>query len=300
MTYKRLEGAGTALITPFTSNNKVDYEGLNNLIDQQIEGKMAFTLLLGTTGETPTLSKKEKYHIMTSGIQHVAGRIPVMVGTGTNCTRTTIEETQKAQEAGVDYVLIVTPYYNKPEQDGIYQHFKTVHDNTDTPIVLYNIAGRTGRNIETATLERLANLDRIVGVKEASGDRDQIRDVCRMAKKYSGFSVLSGDDALTPFVLNSGGRGLVSVVGNLVPGKVAEMVHYGLCESSDIMCETYTEILPLMDAAFLESNPQPIKYMMNRVGLPAGGLRSPLIEVREETKQKLDEVLRDLGLLLGD
>ena len=267
------------------------------MIDRQIEGKMDFVLLLGTTGETPTLSDGEKYRIMQNGIQYVGERVPVMVGTGTNCTRTTIEQTQRAQDMGADSVLVVTPYYNKPEQEGIYRHFKAVHDNSDLPIVVYNVGPRTGRNIETSTMERLAALPRIVSVKEASGNRDQIQDVCKMAKRYSGFTVLSGDDALTPFVITSGGHGLISVVGNLVPDKVAEMVNYGLSESSEIMCEIYTKLLPIMKAAFLEVNPQPINYMMDRVGLPAGGLRLPLMEVRDETKKSLDQVLRDSRLL---
>ena len=307
MGYTRLEGAGTALITPFIEDKgglkrEVNYDGVQRLVQHQIVGNMDFLVLLGTTGETPTLTGYEKRKIMEVGIEAARSakrEFPVVIGTGTNSTVSTITATQEAEEAGADYALVVTPYYNKPEQRGIYAHFKAVHDNSSLPIIVYNIAGRTGRNIETETLERLAELPRIISVKEASGDRKQQDDVIeRISSQYSDFSVLSGDDGLTASLIQRGGHGVISVVGNLLPGEVSDLVHSGLQGNNNRMWEIHEYLDPIFNAAFFETNPQPIKYMMDRLGLPAGGLRLPLTEVSEDTMRRINKVLLDKEFVL--
>jgi 4-hydroxy-tetrahydrodipicolinate synthase len=281
-----LQGVGTALVTPFTKEDLVDYEGLRRNTQYQLKEGVNFLLYLGTTGETPTLNRDE---------QECKGKVPVMVGTGTNSTYTTITNTQRGQELGGDVALVVTPYYNKPTQEGIFEHYKQLMRNIDIPVVVYNIKGRCGVNIETNTLENIAQIDGIVGVKEASGDINQVGDVIyRIKNNDSGFQVLSGDDALTFPVMALGGDGVISVVSNLVPRRVVEMVthcHEGQFKSAR---EKHHTLLPLMNKAFIESNPQPIKYMMELVGMPAGHCRGPLTELRSDSETELERLVSKL------
>ena len=303
----KLQGTYTALVTPF-KNGVVDYEGFRKNIHFQLKEGINGLLVLGTTGETPTLTPQEKEELICITLKEVNGRVPVMVGAGSNSTEHTIAESKKAKEFGADMVLIVTPYYNKPTQEGIFRHFKAVTDNVDIPIVVYNIQGRTGMNIETATLKRIAELPTIIGVKEASGNVDQMGAVYQSIvaqqqitpqqnKHLQNFTLMSGDDALTLPCMSLGGQGVISVVSNLVPRPVVALVNAALEGDFAKAREIHYELLPLFKGAFIETNPIPIKAAMNMVGLAAGDYRLPMCEMQPENKEKLRKVLVEMKLL---
>lgn len=286
-----LRGVSTALITPFLSNQEVDYEGLRRNVRLQIDNGIRGLLPLGTTGETPTLNEAEKEKVVTAVVEEARkseNRIPVMVGVGTNSTKKTIENALHASEWGADALLVVTPYYNKPTQAGIYAHFAAVNAAVNLPIVVYNIKGRTGTNIETPTLKKIAELENIIGVKEASGDINQMMDVIDTIPELA---VYSGDDVMTFPLVCLGGQGVISVVSNLMPGKVVEMTGAALEGDLERARKLHFELLPFFRAAFYETNPGPIKYAMNQSGLAAGPLRLPLVEMIPENKARMDAVL---------
>lgn len=286
-----LRGVSTALITPFLSNQEVDYEGLRRNVRLQIDNGIRGLLPLGTTGETPTLNEVEKEKVVTTVVEEARkseNRIPVMVGVGTNSTKKTIENALHASEWGADALLVVTPYYNKPTQAGIYAHFAAINAAVNLPIVVYNIKGRTGTNIETPTLKKIADLENVIGVKEASGDINQMMDVIDTIPELA---VYSGDDVMTFPLVCLGGQGVISVVSNLLPGKVVEMTIAALEGELERARKLHFELLPLFRAAFYETNPGPIKYAMNQSGLAAGPLRLPLVEMNPENKTRMDAVL---------
>lgn len=291
-----LRGTYTAMITPF-KNGEVDYNGLKENIEFQIRNGVDGILLLGTTAETPALSSYEKEKIMEIGIGTVNGRVPVMVGAGSYSTRATVEATQKAKEKGADIALIVTPYYNKPTQEGIYQHFKAVVEETNIPIVVYNIPGRTGRNIEVETMEKLSELPNIIGVKEASGNIDQIMRTYASISSKKNFVIMSGDDNLTFPIMALGGAGVISVASNLIPDRVSRMVNAMLENRIEEARKIHYELLPFFKGIFMETNPSPIKEAMNMCGLPAGDVRLPLVKMRSENREKLREILVRLNIL---
>lgn len=302
---KALKGTYTALITPFTATREVDYAGLEQLVKLQVETGISGLVILGTTAETPTLDEQEKERIVKCVVETVKElngtegytRVPVIVGSGSNATAKAIRETERAKELGADAALVVAPYYNKPSQKGMYLHF-TELNQVGLPLIVYNIPGRTGVNIEPSTLERIAELDAVIGVKEASGNLSQIGKVIyRVKMKKPEWSVLSGDDALTLPVMALGGDGVISVVSNLIPKKVNEMVAYALEQDFPAARALHYELLPLFEAAFIETNPQPIKYMMKLAGLPAGLLRLPMRELEGENKSRVEKVMRERGLL---
>lgn len=293
----KIRGTFTALITPF-KNNKVDYDGFKENIRFQIESGINGILPLGTTGETPTLEEDEQRKIIQIAVKETDKKIPVMVGTGSNSTKHTIENTKQAKQEGADIALIVTPYYNKPTQEGIYLHFKKITESVDIPIIVYNIRGRTGTNIETPTLRRIATLPHIIGVKEASGDIMQMGDVINQIKKeFPQFSVMSGDDKITLPLLALGGDGVISVISNLIPAQMSQMVEAGLAGDFNKARKIHYELLPLMTGAFVETNPIPIKAAMQMCGKPAGDVRLPLCELRPENREKVKKILQDMGLL---
>jgi 4-hydroxy-tetrahydrodipicolinate synthase len=288
------QGVSTALITPFLPNQEVDYEGLRRNVRFQIDNGIRGLLPLGTTGETPTLNEAEKEKVVAVVVEEAGNsskNIPVIVGVGTNSTKKTIENALRAAEWGADALLVVTPYYNKPTQAGIYAHFAAVSAAVDLPIVAYNIKGRTGVNIETPTLKKIAELKNVIGVKEASGDINQMMDVLA---KIPELAVYSGDDVMTFPLVCLGGQGIISVVSNLLPGKVVEMTAAALEGDVARARGLHFELLPLFRAAFYETNPAPIKYAMNRSGLAAGPLRLPLVEMNPENKARMDSVLDQL------
>jgi len=293
----KIKGTFTALITPF-KNNEVDYEGFEKNVKFQIDNKINGLLPLGTTGETPTLNENEQTKIIQIAVKAAENKIPVIVGTGSNSTEHTIENTKRAKQEGADIALIVTPYYNKPTQEGIYLHFKKVVETVDIPVIVYNIKGRTGTNIETPTLEKIADLPNIIGVKEASGDIMQMGDVInRIKSKHPDFSVMSGDDKITLPLLALGGDGVISVISNLVPAHMGRMVEAGLKGNFEKARKIHYELLPLIKAAFIETNPVPIKAAMEMCGKSAGGVRLPLCQLKPESKEYLEKILKDMGLL---
>ncbi len=292
-----IRGTFTALITPF-KNNKVDYDGFKENIKFQIKNGISGLLPLGTTGETPTLHEDEQRKIIQIAVEEADNKIPVMVGTGSNSTEHTIENTKRAKQEGADIALIVTPYYNKPTQEGIFLHFKKIVESVDIPVIVYNIKGRTGTNIETPTLKKIAALPNIIGVKEASGDIMQMADVINEIKnKFPEFSVMSGDDKITLPLLVLGGDGVISVISNLIPAQMSQMVKTGLSGDFEKTRELHYTLLPFMKAAFVETNPVPIKAAMEMCGKPAGEVRLPLCPLKPESKEYLKKVLIDMGLI---
>lgn len=294
---KQLKGVITALITPF-ANQKIDEEGLAQNIQFQIKNGVSGILPLGTTGEAPTLTADEHERIIKISIREAKGKVPVWVGTGSYSTQQTIEKTNKAKELGADVALIVSPYYNKPTQEGIFRHFEAISQQVDIPIVVYNVAGRTASNVETATLKRIAQLPHIIGVKEASGSICQVGDVMyQIAQANSQFSILSGDDEFTFPMMALGATGVISVVSNLLPGPVVSMVNALLKGDYTLARQIHFELLPLFKGAFLETNPIPIKTAMNMCGLPAGSCRLPLYQMMPENQEKLRCILASMNLL---
>ncbi len=255
-----IKGTYTAMVTPFTREEEVDYEGFRKNIRFQIKNGVDGILPLGTTGESPTLTHEEKQGIIKTSVEEAKGKIKIMVGTGSYSTKQTIENTREAKELGADMALVVTPYYNKPTQEGVYRHFKAVNDTVDIPVIVYNIEGRTGKNVETSTMKRLSKLRNIIGVKEASGNVNQMGDVLDViCSQKKDFYVMSGDDGLTLPLMALGGKGVISVVSNLVPGKVCEMVNAALEMDFEKARKLHFELLPLFKGAFIVTNPVPIK-----------------------------------------
>ncbi len=289
-------GTITALITPF-KNDSLDVEGLQQNIAFQLENGVSGILPLGTTGESPTLLPEERERVIEIAVECAKGKVPVWVGTGSYSTAETVIKTNRAHELGADVALIVTPYYNKPSQEGIFRHFEAVCRATSLPIVVYNIEGRCGRNIETHTLKRLAEFPQIVGVKEASGNLLQMSEVIReISNERPGFSVLSGDDALTLPLMALGGHGAVSVVSNLIPKEMVNLTTALLEGRFEDARELHHHLFPLFRALFLEVNPVPIKEAMSLCGMAAGGPRLPLCEMLSHNKESLKEVLKQLEL----
>ena len=294
-----LRGAYTALVTPFKEDS-VDYEGLRENVRFQLKAGVAGIVPLGTTAETPTLSNEEQEEILKVCVQEAKGKAAIIAGTGSNSTRHTVDNTLRARDLGADAVLIVTPYYNKPTQEGIFRHFEAVARAADIPIVVYNIKGRTGTNIETGTMKRLQEIPQVIGVKEASGDIGQIGDVIGEIQRRNGsFSVLSGDDAMTLPLIALGGRGVISVVSNLVPEAVVKLTATALDGDWARACDLHYELMSLFKAAFIETNPIPIKAAMTICGMAAGSCRLPLCEMAAPNREKLRRTLTDFGLLQG-
>jgi 4-hydroxy-tetrahydrodipicolinate synthase len=297
---QKIQGAFTALATPFSSENTLAEDVLRQMIRLQIASEIDGLVILGTTGESPTLSQREKERIIGIAREETLNKIHLMVGTGSYSTTQTIENTKIAQSLGADSALVVSPYYNKPTQEGLFLHFKAIAESTDIPIMVYNIQGRTGQNIKTDTLNRIAQLPRICGVKEASSDLSQITEVIeKIGRQFSYFSVMSGDDFLTLPAMSLGSNGVISVVSNLVPLLVKTLVN--ACLSGDFVHarEIHYSLMPLFRGAFLETNPIPIKAAMNLLGIPVGNCRLPLCNLAPENKKKLEEILNDVMRITG-
>jgi dihydrodipicolinate synthase len=293
----KLRGAFTALITPMNPDGSVDYEGFRKLVRFQLEGGISGIVPLGTTGETPTLDEDEEEKLIDIAMAEAGGKVPVILGAGSNCTRDAVKYVKRAKQKGADYALVVTPYYNKPNDEGIYRHFAACAE-VGLPIIVYNIAGRTGKNISTPLLARIAGLPNIAGVKEASGDLNQMMDVISTIKaKRPDFIVLSGDDALTLALTAVGGDGVVSVVSNAAPSLVTEMTLAALDGDWTHARELHYRLLPAFKNAFIETNPVPIKAVLNMMGLPAGTLRLPLVPLMKENEPKVRAAFEAAGIL---
>ena len=299
----RLRGAFTAMITPMKEDGSIDYDGYRKLLRFQMEEGIDGLVPLGTTGETPTLDEDEEQRIIDVVMEEVRAfekeksvKVPVVLGAGSNNTRDAVRYTERAKKAGADAALVVTPYYNKPSSEGIFRHFEAV-SRVGIPILVYNIAGRTGKNIDTPTLSRIADLPNIAGVKEASGSISQMTDVIATIKsKHPDFAVLSGDDAMTLPLIACGGDGVVSVVSNAAPAPVTEMVKAALSGDYEAARKIHYRLLPFFKAAFIDGNPTSIKYAMRVKGLPSGSVRLPLVDVHDEAKKIIEEALSACGL----
>jgi 4-hydroxy-tetrahydrodipicolinate synthase len=291
-----LKGVYTAIVTPFCRDESIDEQALRTLIDSNIEGGVTGIVACGTTGESPTLSHGEHRHVVELVVEHVDGRVPVIAGTGSNSTQEAIALTGHAAEAGVDGVLLVNPYYNKPTQEGLYRHFRAIAEDVDVPCIIYNHFGRTRINVETDTLMRLANdCTNIVGVKEASGDMEQIRDV--IAQRPEGFSVLSGDDAITLDLIRAGGDGVIAVTSNLLPERMAALVQAALDGDFEQAEAIHQELTPVFEATAVETNPIPIKYALSLVGMCEEVYRLPMCEPRPASKALVRETMQHMQLL---
>lgn len=287
-----LTGCGTALITPFR-NGEVDYDAFAALVDRQVAAGIDFLVPLGTTGETPCLEDDERIKVLQTAKEH-GGGLPILVGGGTNSLKHTLRSMQMLDPHGVDAFLIVVPYYNKPTQEGQYQYFKAVAESTDKPIVLYNVPGRTGANMTAETTLRLAEIDNIVAVKEASGNRAQIEEILRNAPKD--FAVLSGNDDDTIWMMEQGGAGIISVASNVAPVQMAEFVS-AMKEGRWEMVREMNEMLtPLFTNCFVESNPIPAKAALAAMGLIQNELRLPLVPSQQSTYDLMVGTIKDLGL----
>jgi 4-hydroxy-tetrahydrodipicolinate synthase len=293
MVHNMFKGLGIALITPFDESGNVDDAALKNIIEYQIKNGADFLCVLATTAETPTLSKDEKQKIKDLIVETVKGRIPILMGCGGNNTAAVVEELRTGDFKGVDGVLSVCPFYNKPSQEGLYQHFKAIAAATKLPVVLYNVPGRTGVNLQAETTVRLArDCKNIVAVKEASGNMEQVDEIIK--NKPSSFDVISGDDGLTFPMIAVGAVGVISVIGNALPREFSKMVRLALkgeYEGARKIHHKFTELFKLL---FVDGNPAGVKAMLHQMGMIQNVLRLPLVPTRLTTLEKIDSILKDL------
>lgn len=286
-------GTGTALITPFKKDGSIDEDALRRLVDFQESNGVDVLLPCGSTGESATLAHEEHLRVFEI-VRDQAKKAKVLAGAGSNCTREAVILSKSAEDLGADGILSISPYYVKPTQEGIYQHYSAIADAVDIPMVIYNIPGRTGSNITPDTLMRLAEVDGITGVKEASGNVAQIQEI--IMRRPKGFEVLSGDDALTLALIGLGADGVISVASNCCPGMVSDLVRNARAGNMDTARAIQAKMLPLFTSLFVESNPIPIKYVMGNMGFGNGEPRLPLTPLSENGKRKLDPVLEELGI----
>ena len=293
-------GCGTALVTPFKPDLSLDAAATRRLIQRQIGEGIDFLVPCGTTGESPTLTREEHLHVVQIAVEEArkAGRkVPVLAGAGGYSTAEVIELAKELQLLGVDGLLSVTPYYNKVTQDGLYRHYKAIADAVPLPIVVYNVPGRTGVNVETATLKRLSEIDNICGVKEASGNISQMAAICHNLPDT--FDILSGDDAITIPLCALGGRGVISVVSNEIPGEMTKLTRLAVSGDFAGARALHRQWLPLMEVNFAESNPIPVKAAMAMMGLCEAVYRLPMCPPLPQTQSRIEAVLKQVGLLAG-
>jgi len=290
-------GCGTALVTPFRGDQSLDEETLRRLVRRQIEAGIDFLVPCGTTGESPTLTHAEHLRVVEITVEEGKGRVPVLAGAGGYNTREVVELACELEEMGVDGILSVTPYYNKPTPEGLYQHFKAIAGATELPIIVYSIQGRTGINVEPATLARLAQIENIVGVKEASGNIAQMAAIIGLLPAE--FTVLCGDDPITIALMALGGRGVISVVSNQIPAEMTQLAHACLKADFETARQIQRRFLPLMNVNFIESNPIPVKAAMAMMGLLEPVYRLPLCPPSEPSRGRIEKVLEEAGLLRG-
>ncbi len=287
-------GCGTAIITPFQKNGSLDEAGLKKLVRRQIDAGIHFLVPCGTTGESPTLTREEHLRVIEITVAVAKGEVPVLAGAGGYNTAEVIELSKAVEALGADGLLSVTPYYNRPTQEGLFQHYRAIAKAVKLPIVIYSVKGRTGVNVEPTTLARLAEIKNIVGVKEASGDIAQMARVVQEVPE--GFDVLSGDDSSTIPLMALGGTGIISVAGNQIPGEMANLAEDCLNQDFASARAIQRQFLPLMDVNFIESNPIPVKAMMAEMGLCKAVWRLPLVPPSEASMAKIVAVMKQVGL----
>ena len=291
----KLKGMGVALITPFKADESVDYNALMRLVDYQLQNNTDFLCVLGTTAETPTLTEYEKQKIKSMVIERVNGRIPILLGVGGNNTRALVETLQTGDFTGVDAILSVVPYYNKPSQEGIYQHYKALAEATDLPLVLYNVPGRTGVNMKAETTLRIArDFKNVIAVKEASGDITQMDDIIK--NKPEGFNVISGDDGITYPLVALGAVGVISVIGNAFPREFSRMVRLALQGDYIHALDIHHKFAELFKLLFVDGNPAGVKAMLHAMGMIENQLRLPLVPTRLTTMEKISAILKELDI----
>lgn len=293
MNYNGLRGCGTALVTPFR-NGEVDYDAFAALVDSQVDAGIDFLVPLGTTGETPCLTDEEKINVLKLAKERSCGK-PVVAGVGTNSLEHTIANIRLLEPHGVDVFLVVVPYYNKPPQEGMYQYFRAVAESTSKPVLLYNVPGRTGANLEAATTLRLAQIDNIIGIKEASSNRGQILEI--IAGRPEGFLVLSGNDDETFPLMKEGADGVISVASNIAPVPVAELAHAMLEGKVEKAAGLHEKLSPLFRNCFVESNPIPAKAALSAMGMMANELRLPLVPCQQKTYDLMVGTIKDLSII---
>jgi 4-hydroxy-tetrahydrodipicolinate synthase len=288
-------GCGTAMVTPFRKDGSLDEATLRKLVRRQIEQGVDFLVPCGTTGESPTLTREEHLRVVEITIEEAAGKIPVLAGAGGNNTHEVIEMARACEKLGASGILSVSPYYNKATQEGLFQHYKAIAKAIRIPIILYSVQGRTGVNIEPATVVRLSEVSNIIGIKEASGNVTQIAEIVHRVPEK--FVVLSGDDAMTIPVIALGGRGVISVVSNQIPGAMTELARFANEGRFDEARKHQRRWLPLMQANFVESNPIPVKWGMSVMGLLQPVYRLPMVEPQAASKEKIEQAIQAAGLL---
>ena len=288
-------GCGTALVTPFRRDSSLDEEALRRLVRRQIDAGIDFLVPCGTTGENPTLGRHEQLRVVEITLEEAAGRVPVLAGAGGYNTAEVIALAKELESMGVDGILSVTPYYNKPTPEGLYQHYKAIASATSLPLIVYSVPRRTSTNVDTATLKRLAEIDNVIGIKEASGDVSQIASM--LGHLPEDFVVLSGDDALALPVIALGGKGVISVASNEIPAEMTELVRACRENNFERARRLQRRYLPLMEVNFIESSPIPVKAAMAAMGLLEPVWRLPLCAPRPENEEKIRGVLECLGLV---
>jgi len=290
----QLKGLYTALITPFDDKGNIDEEGFRDNIEYQIKNGVDGIVPVGTTGESATLSEEEHKRVVNIAVEQVNGRVSVIAGTGSNNTIEALKYTKHAESVGADAALMITPYYNKPTQEGLMKHYSKIASEVSIPIVLYTVPGRTGINIEPETTERLSKIENIVAIKDASGNLDQVMKVIRNCKN---FTVLSGEDYLTYPIITLGGKGVISVASNVAPKMMSEFINAALNGKWKKAKELHYRLYPLFKILFIETNPSPVKAAMQMLGMPSGDPRLPLVRVKKESEEKIKYILREMGLL---
>ncbi|WP_077213478.1 4-hydroxy-tetrahydrodipicolinate synthase [Bacillus dakarensis] len=280
----------TAMVTPFDQKGEIDFNGVRTLVNYLIANGSDGLVVAGTTGESPTLTTEEKVELFKYVVKVVEGRVPVIAGTGSNNTRASISLTKQAEEAGVDAIMLVAPYYNKPSQEGLYQHFKAIADSTKLPVMLYNIPGRSVVNINVDTVVRLSEIENIVCIKEASGNLDAMAEI--ISRTPSDFTLYSGDDGLTLPVLSIGGAGVVSVAAHVMGNEMQEMVSSFLKGNIQDAAAAHQHLLPKMKALFAAPSPSPVKAALNLSGVPVGSVRLPMVPLNEEEMRTLQNALQ--------
>lgn len=295
-TLEQIKGCGTAIVTPFNADQTIDEVALRRLVEFQISNGVDFLVACGTTGESVTLTNDEQARVVEITLETAAGRVPVLGGAGGYNTRENIEKTHRYEKLGADAILSVTPYYNKPTQEGLYQHFRAIHDATALPIMLYNVPGRTGVNMEPATTARLAELPRIHSIKEASGNISQIGEIAALTEGMD-FKIFAGDDSVVLPVAALGGIGVVSVASNIAPKLTSDLAH--LCAAGDYAAarKLYNRLTPLFKTLFIESNPIPVKAALAMIGMIEEVYRLPMIPMTPGNRAKLEQVLLETGIL---
>ena len=294
MAQNKFRGLGVALITPFCADGSIDLDALNRLVEYQIKGGIDFLCIMGTTAETPTLSSEEKRLLKKHLVERVAGRVPLLMGCGGNNTAAVLKDLRNEDWKGIDGILSVTPYYNKPSQEGLYQHFAAIAKVSPLPVVLYNVPGRTGVNMTAETTLRLAHeFENIVAIKEASGDITQMDDIIK--NKPSRFDVISGDDAITFPLITLGAVGVISVIGNALPTEFSRMVRLALKKEYNTSLNIHHKFTELFKLLFVDGNPAGVKAMLSEMGLIQNVLRLPLVPTRLTTMEKISEIVKELG-----